>query len=110
MLSSVYLRNIDSDGLDFAFQALSTLEIRDYGTWPTFFKLKEMLDKSSLQRLVLHVKPKNVMQQILTGSIRDIQILLPELRISKSTHPNSSHPGFLPSSTCSPAQSSKTCS
>jgi len=83
MLSSVYLRNIDSDGLDFAFQGLSTLEIRDYGTWPTFFKLKEMLDKSSLQRLALHVKPKIVMQQIFTGvpeSIRDLQILLPELR------------------------------
>ena len=83
ILSSVYLRNIDSDGLDFAFQGLSTLEIRGYGTWPTFSKLKEMLDRSSLQRLVLHVKPKNVIQQIFTGmpeDIRDLQILLPELR------------------------------
>jgi len=83
MLSSVYLRNIDSDGLDFAFQGLTTLEIRGYGTWPTFPKLKEMLDRSSLQRLVLHVKPKNVIQQIFTGmpeGIRDLQILLPELR------------------------------
>ena len=83
MLSSVYLRNIDSDGLDFASQALTTLEIRGYGSWPTFPKLKEMLDSSSLQRLVLHVKPKNVMQQIFTGmpeGVRDLQILLPELR------------------------------
>ena len=83
MLSSIYLQNIDSEGLDFAFQGLSTLEIRGYGTWPTFPKLKEMLDRSSLQRLVLHVKPKNVMAQIFTGmpeSIRDLQILLPELR------------------------------
>ena len=38
----------------------------------------------SLQRLVLHVKPKDVMQQIFTGmpqSVRDVQILLPELRV-----------------------------
>ena len=48
-----------------------------------FFKLKEMLDKSSLRRLVLQVKPKNVMQQIFTvvpESIHNLHILLPELR------------------------------
>ncbi|KIM44089.1 hypothetical protein M413DRAFT_443143 [Hebeloma cylindrosporum] len=83
LLSSVYLRNIDVDGLDFAFQGLSTLEIRGYGTWPTFSKLKETLNGSSLQRLVLHVKPKIAMQQIFDGvseGIHDLQILLPELR------------------------------
>ena len=83
MLSYLHLRNIDNAGLHFAFQGLNTLEIRGCGIWPTIPKLKEMLDGSSLQRLVLHVKPRAVMQQIFPGmpeSCRDLQILLPELR------------------------------
>ena len=105
--------HLSIDGLDFAFQGLSALEIRDYGTWRIVFNLKETLDKSSLQWLVLHVMPKNVMQQIFTSvpkSIRDLQILLAGLRAIEVYTSEWLTSGFLPSSICSPAQSSKTCS
>ncbi|KAF9545041.1 hypothetical protein CPC08DRAFT_397164 [Agrocybe pediades] len=91
-LSSLCLRNVNLTDLPFALRNLTTLEIRGYGTWPEFEQFSEMLSGStSLEKLVLHVKPGHVVHQQLFPVLADSssnnhhhakgQIILPELRV-----------------------------
>ncbi|KDR73040.1 hypothetical protein GALMADRAFT_252455 [Galerina marginata CBS 339.88] len=80
-LSRLCLRNINLENLDISFRDLETLEIRGYGTWPTFSQFNDMLGGcTSLQRLILHVKPGHVTQQLYANEHHIEQVLLPNLR------------------------------
>jgi len=76
---------VDIDNIEFSLHGIKTLEIRGYGIWPSFPRLDEMLSgSSSLRRLILHVKPAEVLQQVRSSSETNRphhsgQILLPEL-------------------------------
>src|SRR6266540_2512353 len=60
-LVHLILKNIDLDGIHFSLKSLERLEIRGYGTWPSFAHLDEMIGHSSrLRHLLLHVKPSLV--------------------------------------------------
>uniref|UniRef100_A0A8H7XRC6 CP-type G domain-containing protein n=1 Tax=Psilocybe cubensis TaxID=181762 RepID=A0A8H7XRC6_PSICU len=77
------LRNIDLNTLKLPLHALKTLEIRGYGTWPNLERFTEMLGNgaSTLQRLILHVKPGQIANQLLPeGSRTHSNIVLPALR------------------------------
>ncbi|KAF8151646.1 hypothetical protein B0H34DRAFT_801344 [Crassisporium funariophilum] len=82
-LSNLSIRNVDLENLEFSLRNLQTLEIRGYGIWPKFSQLNNVLANSqTLERLILHVKPGDVLEQVLQEPTesRDAQILLPGLR------------------------------
>ncbi|KAJ3507410.1 hypothetical protein NLJ89_g6318 [Agrocybe chaxingu] len=77
-LEYLCLRNVDINNIKFSLQNLKTLGIRGYGTWPSFEKLNDMLGGSTaLQRLILHVKPADVLRQVQVG--QSGSLLLPGL-------------------------------
>lgn len=84
-LSSLCLRNVNLHNLNISLRDLTTLEIRGYGIWPEFSEFSEMLSGStSLQKLILHVKPGHVVHQQLFPGLENNprgHITLPELRI-----------------------------
>ncbi|KAF9484548.1 hypothetical protein BDN70DRAFT_872325 [Pholiota conissans] len=83
-LDHLCLRHVDITNLGFSLRGIRTLEIRGYGTWPAYPQLKELLGGSeSLENLVLHVKPGQVLEQVFPDEAWDAphpQIYLPELR------------------------------
>lgn len=64
-LQRLCLRNVDLNNIDFSLRNIKTLEIRGYGIWPNFNRLNDMVGQSTnLQRLILHVKPAQVLAQL----------------------------------------------
>jgi hypothetical protein len=64
-LQYLSLRNVDLINIRFTLRNIKTLDIRGYGIWPNFRRLNELIGQSThLQRLVLHVKPAEVLAQL----------------------------------------------
>ncbi|KAF9007404.1 hypothetical protein BDQ17DRAFT_1350572 [Cyathus striatus] len=63
-LSYLVLRNVSLSG-SLPLRNLRTLEIRGYGVWPAYEELNHILGGSeSLQKLVVHVKPGDVLRNV----------------------------------------------
>ncbi|EAU85208.1 hypothetical protein CC1G_06224 [Coprinopsis cinerea okayama7 len=78
-LSTLLLRNVSLDRIRMPLRQLSKLELRGHGRWPQYSELCEMLaDSDTLEKLIIHVKPHTVLEDINRGD--EPPILLPALR------------------------------
>ena len=64
-LNALSLRNVDLVNIGFSLRDIKTIDIRGYGIWPSIHRLNEMIGQSTnLQRLMIHVKPGEVLAQL----------------------------------------------